>query len=664
MKKCKEGHYYCYQDSKCKPIPKGFRRGVGGYLRREREDEKEDSKKNGNGNGKSNGSSNGNGNNGNGSGNGNGSSGGNGGGNGSGGVGESFETIQNSDGETTAVVVDIIGPMNMRPRLNGEGVWKGTHITEAGKIAFGGYKDGIIINPSGSRNKYGLPDNLKPEEKTKEVPLTPSQNRLLVSKGKKNISASHKPKGSLTEVSLNPSQFLGALNKAKQISRTSKMNQAMADADKINGDPNLTKSDSQVTQVGDQAPVDPMTVMAPRKINKKIKKLNPKDVGDFIPNLKIPPTPEDYPTNKGGVQKAHYEPDGKLTENAAVLSKGSKLLPKIATGIGLVGTMLQARKKRKIGAMEKRLMDREMNVRDNDMIKARRGEADKQNELIDKYERKQNEKNIRKNIIKGVKGGEVVQDEYIPERKMTEKEKRKDDRLKKKYDKSDMKKSMQKQYGKEEGKKVYFATIRKQAMEEEKKKDHEPEMIRSQLKTAKRASKRIKSHTLKKDNFKAWVQSKITKASDYLDTAADYLDSKDDMKEELNKKDKPYIKKLVKNLRKGSKTHAKQADKLEKAMNEESNPRIPRKKGQPANSKKHSDLYTDENPKGTIHGLGFKDVATAKASVSKIRKSNRSHAHKIQAAVAMEQRAREMGKTSEAAVYRKFINSMKKKTKK
>ena len=100
-----------------------------------------------------------------------------------------------------------------------------------------------------------------------------------------------------------------------------------------------------------------------------------------------------------------------------------------------------------------------------------------------------------------------------------------------------------------------------------------------------------------------------------------------------------------------------------KVTTEESNPRIPRKKGQPANSKKHSDLYTDENPKGTIHGLGFKNVAKAKASVSKIRNSSRSHAHKIQAAVAMEQRAREMGKTSEAAVYRKFINSMKKKTK-
>jgi len=59
--------------------------------------------------------------------------------------------------------------------------------------------------------------------------------------------------------------------------------------------------------------------------------------------------------------------------------------------------------------------------------------------------------------------------------------------------------------------------------------------------------------------------------------------------EELDKKDKPFVKKLVGKLRSGSKTHAKQADDLEKAMKEESNPRIPRKKGQPAKSKKHSD---------------------------------------------------------------------------
>ena len=93
------------------------------------------------------------------------------------------------------------------------------------------------------------------------------------------------------------------------------------------------------------------------------------------------------------------------------------------------------------------------------------------------------------------------------------------------------------------------------------------------------------------------------------------------------------------------------------------NPRIPRKPGQKAGSDKHSDLYTDENPKGTIKGLGFKDVATAKASVAKIKASGRTHAHKIQAAIAMEQRARVMGKNAEAAVYRKYINQMKEKTK-
>jgi len=93
-------------------------------------------------------------------------------------------------------------------------------------------------------------------------------------------------------------------------------------------------------------------------------------------------------------------------------------------------------------------------------------------------------------------------------------------------------------------------------------------------------------------------------------------------------------------------------------------PRIPRKKGQPAGSKKHSDLYTDENPKGTIHGLKFATVKDANASVKKIEGSGKSHAHKIQVAVAMEQRAKEMGKTAEAAVYRRYIEKMKKITKK
>ena len=93
-------------------------------------------------------------------------------------------------------------------------------------------------------------------------------------------------------------------------------------------------------------------------------------------------------------------------------------------------------------------------------------------------------------------------------------------------------------------------------------------------------------------------------------------------------------------------------------------PRIPRKKGQPAKSDKHSDLYTDEDPKGTIKGLGFKNKRVAALSVAKIRRSNRSHSHKTQAAIAMEQRAKVAGKKEAASVYRKFIEQQKIKTKK
>ena len=172
------------------------------------------------------------------------------------------------------------------------------------------------------------------------------------------------------------------------------------------------------------------------------------------------------------------------------------------------------------------------------------------------------------------------------------------------------------------------------------------EMAATTPETAKAAA------TMKKKDVKDFASTKHKKLPEKKVAKEEKTFSQ---KDKVMKRAKPLHKHLFKNLHKGDTSGD---------VNEESNPRIPRKKGQPANSKKHSDLYTDENPKGTIHGLGFKDVATAKASVSKIRNSSRSHAHKIQAAVAMEQRAREMGKTSEAAVYRKYINSMKKKTKK
>ena len=60
----------------------------------------------------------------------------------------------------------------------------------------------------------------------------------------------------------------------------------------------------------------------------------------------------------------------------------------------------------------------------------------------------------------------------------------------------------------------------------EAKKDHEYSMARSQLSTVMNAAKRLKKKMAKGEGeVEAWVQSKITKAADYLDSAADYVDS-------------------------------------------------------------------------------------------------------------------------------------------
>ncbi len=57
-------------------------------------------------------------------------------------------------------------------------------------------------------------------------------------------------------------------------------------------------------------------------------------------------------------------------------------------------------------------------------------------------------------------------------------------------------------------------------------KDEEYSMARSELKTIEDAVKRIKSKVARGEgDLEAWVQSKITKAADYIDTAADYIAS-------------------------------------------------------------------------------------------------------------------------------------------
>lgn len=71
---------------------------------------------------------------------------------------------------------------------------------------------------------------------------------------------------------------------------------------------------------------------------------------------------------------------------------------------------------------------------------------------------------------------------------------------------------------------------KKKVAKEEK--DHEHSMARSELKTAQDAIKRLQKKLKGEGNIEAWVQSKITRASEYLDTAADYIDSGESKVEE------------------------------------------------------------------------------------------------------------------------------------
>jgi oligoendopeptidase F len=77
--------------------------------------------------------------------------------------------------------------------------------------------------------------------------------------------------------------------------------------------------------------------------------------------------------------------------------------------------------------------------------------------------------NLRKGMSyrKAIDTAKKLKEEQIEEREMTAADKKREEKLKSKYDDSGMKASMIKQYGDEKGKKVYFAYIRKKAMKSE-----------------------------------------------------------------------------------------------------------------------------------------------------------------------------------------------------
>ena len=72
---------------------------------------------------------------------------------------------------------------------------------------------------------------------------------------------------------------------------------------------------------------------------------------------------------------------------------------------------------------------------------------------------------------------------------------------------------------------IKFSIAQVHPANESKEPDHEYSMARSELSTIISAAKRLRGKLNGEGNIEAWVQSKITKAADYIDAAADYLDS-------------------------------------------------------------------------------------------------------------------------------------------
>ena len=71
-------------------------------------------------------------------------------------------------------------------------------------------------------------------------------------------------------------------------------------------------------------------------------------------------------------------------------------------------------------------------------------------------------------------------------------------------------------------------------------------------------------------------------------------------------------------------------------------------------------LYTDENPKDTVK-IKFATPSDARATVAKVKKINKPYARKIQILTVGEQRAKVMGKTQVASIFKKGKEAIRKK---
>ena len=74
-------------------------------------------------------------------------------------------------------------------------------------------------------------------------------------------------------------------------------------------------------------------------------------------------------------------------------------------------------------------------------------------------------------------------------------------------------------------------------------------------------------------------------------------------------------------------------------------------------------LYTDENPRDTVK-IKFATPSDARATVTKVNKIKKPFARKIQILTVGEQRAKVMGKTEVASIFRKGKNAIRRGNKK
>jgi hypothetical protein len=73
-------------------------------------------------------------------------------------------------------------------------------------------------------------------------------------------------------------------------------------------------------------------------------------------------------------------------------------------------------------------------------------------------------------------------------------------------------------------------------------------------------------------------------------------------------------------------------------------------------------LYTDENPRDTVR-IKFATPADASATVAKVKKISKPFARKIQILTVGEQRAKVMGKSKVAAIFKKGKDAIRKRNK-